>query len=129
VILAIIGSMPGPYGFPIESGDGLTARIDDGTPFQLQPSQMLVSLASKVPWAKEIVAWNAVRGRLSSVYQPGPSTVPTTMLLTRDCEGADTIIFRAPKAFGTWWDLFHFDPTPFWSTFGGRRVAFTWTTQ
>jgi hypothetical protein len=129
VTLGIIGWMPGPYGGGIPSGDGLRAVIDDGAPFPLQPTQMIVSLASSVSWAKEVVAWNVVRGRLSSVYQGDTNSVPTTMLLTRDCEGTDTILFRAPKAFGVWHDLFHFDPNTFWTRFGGRRLALTWTTQ
>jgi hypothetical protein len=126
--IGVIGWQWTAYGwFP--SGDFLQLIVDDPAPFRLQPTQMLITLASTVGAEKEIVAWNAVRGRLSSVFQPGPSTVPTTMLLTHDCEGADTIVFRAPKAFGIWADLIHFDPDRFWSIYGGLRLAFTWTTE
>jgi hypothetical protein len=126
VTVTILGWMYGPYG-TAPSGDVITMIVDDGTPFRLQPSQMLVSLVTRVDWAKEIVAWNSVRGRLSSVFQPGPSPTPTTMLLTQDCEGTETIAFRKPMGFGfNWVDLFHFDPRPFWATLGGRRLAFTW---
>jgi hypothetical protein len=127
--VGIVGWQLVGYAGWVQSGDGLQLIVEDPAPFRLQPTQMLITLASKVGAAKEIMAWNAVRGRLSSVFQPGPSTVPTTMLLTHDCEGADTIVFRAPKAFGIWADLIHFGPDRFWSIYGGLRLAFTWTTE
>jgi hypothetical protein len=123
--ITVLGLQWTAYGV-FESGDAVRLIVDDPAPFRLQPNQMLVTLASTVGAPKEIVAWNVVRGRLSSVFQPGPSIVSTRMLLTQDCEGADTIVFRAPKAFGIWWDLVHFDPKPFWSMYGGLRLAFTW---
>jgi hypothetical protein len=127
--VGIVGWQLVGYAGWVQSGDGLQLIVEDPAPFRLQPTQMLITLASKVGAAKEIMAWNAVRGRLSSVFQPGPSTVPTTMLLTHDCEGADTIAFRAAKTFGFWVDLVHFDPNPFWSEYGGLRLAFTWITE
>ena len=111
------------------SGDSLRLVVEPGAQFGVGPGQMLVGLATTVNWAKEIYAWNLCRGKLASVHQSGPNTTPTFMLLTRGCDGADTIIFTKPQTFGVWADVGNFDFTLFWTVFGGRRLTFTWITD
>jgi hypothetical protein len=114
---------------PTFSGDTLRLTVEPGTPFGIGSGQMHVGLASAVNWAKEIYAWNLCRGRLATLHQPGPSTTPTFMTLTRACDGADTIVFRKPQFGGVWADVGNFDFTLFWTVFGGRRLTFTWLTD
>jgi hypothetical protein len=111
------------------SGDTLLLRVDPGAAFGIGPGQMQVGLASSVSWAKEIYAWNLCRGRLASVHQSGPNSTPSFMMLTRGCNGADTIIFTKPQFGGIWADVANFDFTLFWTVFGGRRLTFTWLTE
>lgn len=111
------------------SGDALRLVVEPGAGFGVGPGQMLVGLATTVNWAKEIYAWNLCRGKLASVHQSGPNTTPSFMLLTRGCDGADTIIFTKPQFGGVWADVANFDFTLFWTVFGGRRLTFTWITD
>jgi len=108
----------------LASGDGLRLIVEDGAP--LGANQMLVGLASAVAWAKEIYSWNLCRGRLASVHQSGPNMTPSFMLLERGCDGAHTLVFTKPQLGGIWADVANFDPSLFWSVFGGRRLTFTW---
>lgn len=104
----------------------LELKIEDGVPFGLGSSDMLVGLASKVDWAKEIVSWNLCRGQLASVFQAQASGSPNFMQLERGCDGADTILFRMPSFFGIWGTVGNFDFQLFWTVFGGKRLTFTW---
>ena len=110
----------------VDSTDKLTVVTEDGARFNLGPLQMAIGLATAVEWAKEIVAWSLCRGRLSSVYQGGPSSEPNYMLLENECGGADSIVFRKPRFLGVWNDLFHMDHTLFWDCWGGKIITFTW---
>jgi hypothetical protein len=114
---------------PRFSGDTLRLIVEPGAPFGIGPSEMQVGLASTVTWAKEIYAWNLCRGKVASVSQSGPNTTPSFMLLTRGCNGADTIVFTKPQFLGIWADVANFDFTLFWTVFGGRRLTFTWLTD
>jgi len=109
--------------------DTLELKVEDGVPFGLGPSDMLVGLASKVDWAKEIVSWNLCRGRLASVFQAQASGSPNFMQLERGCNGADTILFNKPEYFGVWDTIANFDFQLFWTVFGGKRLTFTWVTD
>jgi hypothetical protein len=109
--------------------DTLELKVEDGGPFGLGSSEMLVGLASKVSWAKEIVSWNLCRGRLSSVFQAQASGSPNFMQLERGCDGADTILFNKPFTLGFWGTRANFDFQLFWTVFGGKRLTFTWVTD
>jgi hypothetical protein len=100
--------------------------IEDGAPFNLNPTQMLVGLATAVDWAKEITAWSICHGKLSTVYSEHFNGTPTFMLLSKGCAGADTILFSKQKAFGIWGTPYNLDPPRFWKLLGGKRVTFTW---
>jgi len=128
VIIAVALSVINVTG-PTFSGDTLRLTVEPGAQFGIGSGQMQVGLASAVSWAKEIYAWNLCRGRLATLHQPGPSTTPTFMTLTRDCDGADTIVFRKPQFGGVWADVGNFDFTLFWTVFNGRRLTFTWLTD
>jgi hypothetical protein len=106
--------------------DWLRLKVEDGAPFGLGASDMLVGLASEVDWAKEIVSWNLCRGRLASVYQAQASASPNFMQLKRGCDGADTILFKKPTFLGLWGTVGNFDFQLFWTVFGGKRLTFTW---
>jgi hypothetical protein len=109
--------------------DTLRLTIEDGAPFGLGASDMLVGLASEVDWAKEIVSWNLSRGRLASVFQAQTNASPNFMQLKRECNGADTILFNKPGFLGVWGTRANFDFQLFWTVFGGKRLTFTWVTD
>lgn len=109
--------------------DSLRLKVEDGGPFGLGPSDMIVGLASEVNWAKEIVSWNLCRGPLASVFQAQASGSPNFMQLERGCDGADTILFNKPFTFGVWGTRANFDFQLFWTVFGGKRLTFTWVTD
>jgi hypothetical protein len=132
--LSLAGLNPLPQGnlllsVRFSTGDLLRLLVEPGAPFGIGANQTQVGLASSVSWAKEIVAWNLCRGRLSSVFQATTNSTPTFMLLQRGCDGADTIIFRKPGFLGIWYDIGHFDDRLFWTVFGGRRLTFTWLVE
>jgi hypothetical protein len=106
--------------------DALRLKVEDGAPFGVGSSDMLVGLASEVNWAKEIVSWNLCRGQLASVFQAQASGSPNFMQLGRGCDGADTILFRKPGFFGVWGTAANLDFQLFWTVFGGKRLTFTW---
>jgi hypothetical protein len=122
ILIAVGLFFPWP---PIIS-DVLRLVVEPGAPFGIGPSEMLVSLASEVGWAKEIIAWNLCRGRLASVFQGGANSTPSFMRLQRGCDGTDTIVFRKPGFLGIWDNIANFDFALFWTVFGGRRLTFTW---
>ncbi len=92
----------------------------------LGPSEAMIGLASKVAWAKELVTFNYCCGRGVTVHQSGYSADPRYIRIQPGCDGTHTILFRKPKAFGWWWDMYWFDPGRFWEFFGGRWMTFTW---
>jgi hypothetical protein len=91
-------------------------------------SQVLVGLANSTDWDKEIEAFNLCSGRIGSVYQSGRNILPRRMLLSvPNCrEGADTIVFHKPGAFGFWHPVGHFPPGLFFRAFGGTVADFVW---
>lgn len=111
------------------SGDTLKLTVEPGAPFGIGPNEMKVGLASRTNWAKEIYAWNLCKGKLASVHQSGPSGVANYMLLTRGCNGADTIVFTKPQFGGVWADVANVSGSGFWPVFEGRQLTFTWLTD
>lgn len=109
------------------SGDALLLVVEPG--LGIPRDEMVVGLASRVRWAKEIYAWNLCRGKLASVHQSGPNTTPTYMLLRQECYGAHTIVFTKPQFWGVWADVANFDYRRFWDVFGGCKLTFTWLTE
>jgi hypothetical protein len=112
------------------SSDAVRCTVDQA-PFPLRPNQMLVSLQSQIGTATQIIAWNRARGAIATLQEAGPtsaSSEPAEMLLGRDCEGADTLVFgRYGKGYVSYWvQLSHMDPGTFWAHFGGRRLSFNW---
>jgi hypothetical protein len=91
-------------------------------------NQVLVGLANKTDWPKEIWADNLCSGRIASVYHEQRNPTFRRMLLDApDCyDGADTIVFRKPGLFGIWHEVSHFEPNDFWKAFGGTRCDFAW---
>jgi hypothetical protein len=125
VTLAVILQIVNFWG-RVNSGDFLSLKVELGASFGIAPNQMQVGLASAVGWAKEIYAWNLCMGKLASVHQDGPNPTPSFMMLMNECGGADTIVFTKPQLGGVWADVSNFNPSEFWSVFGGMRLTFTW---
>jgi hypothetical protein len=108
-------------------------RLRNGATAQppVPENQVLVGLANGTDWPKEIWAANLCSGRLGSVYQEGPNSIPRRLLLDAPSarEGADTIVFRKPGFFGIWHEVGYFPPELFWRAFGGTVIDFTWVTD
>jgi hypothetical protein len=110
--------------FGKEFSDALRLVVDFAS--GLPSNQMLVGLASEVNWAKEIYAWNMCFGTLASVHQSGKNSNASFMLLKDECGGAETIVFTKPQTLGVWADVANFQPSLFWTVFGGKKLTFTW---
>jgi len=91
-------------------------------------SQVVVGLAKRTSWAKEICAQNFCTGRIASVFQSGTNTTPNRIRLDHAVcwSGADTIVFRKPGFLGVWHNVGHFGATAFWKAFGGTVADFSW---
>jgi hypothetical protein len=65
-------------------------------------NQVLVGLANRTDWPKEIWAQNFCTGRIASVFQSGMNSTPNWMRLDLAVcwSGADTIVFRKPGFWG-----------------------------
>jgi hypothetical protein len=122
---------PGNYPYVIAAyfrEDVFRIQIDDGSEAGVGASEIKVGLNSRVAWAKEIWALNYCRGRTASVFCSSATSIPSWMRLDKGMcfSGAHTIVFRKPKAFGLWADVFHFPPDQFWRLLAGKAVTFTW---
>ena len=90
---------------------------------------LILETGPNVSWAKEIQAWHLRMGRMNSIRVQGASSAtPRTILSAASCfAGADTIVFRKPKAFGIWYNMYNLAPAHlFWSLFSQREVIFRW---
>jgi hypothetical protein len=103
-------------------------RLSPGATMGIGPNQMLLGLANRTDWAKEVWGFNICTGLLGSVFQGGRNPIARTMVLEKGfCrEGADTIVFRKPGFLGIWYFVGHFDPSSFWEAFGGTVAMFEW---
>jgi Ricin-type beta-trefoil lectin domain-like len=90
-------------------------------PFSSRPGEMEVGLASEVQWHRKIRAWHLCHEKVASVQQPHPSNTPKYMRLQSGCYGPHTLVFS-----DGFWNFAHFDDSPFWSVFGGKRLTFYW---
>jgi hypothetical protein len=112
------------------SSDALRISIRDGSAAipRITKSQVLVGLANRTDWAKEIWAINICTGRTQSVFQSKKNATYQRMLLDKAAcrAGSDTIVFRKPGFFGVWIDIANFAPAWFWPAFGGTVLDFEW---
>jgi hypothetical protein len=116
-----------PHGAPEgKPEDALKMEVEDGAKYNLRRDEVEVGLASRVDWAKEIVAWDLCEGRVSSVYQENDNRAPRWMRLSWGWRQADTLVFRKPKVLGIWSDMYNLDFKQFWNVFGGKSVTFIW---
>lgn len=106
------------------SEDIMFWKLQDGAAYNLNPDQMLVGLTSRVDWAKEIAAWQVCTCEIAKVHQDSASQSPVWMLLTKD--QTETIVFKKPKFFGVWTDMYHIEPTQFWPYLGGKIITVDW---
>lgn len=111
------------YWPPGENADD-TFKIEIETAPGLTKDEVIVGLATRVDWAKEIVAWNACTGAVSRLHQAINGALPVEMRVRRI--DAHTLVFRKPKLFGVWTDIIHLNTEQFWNVFGGKKVTFTW---
>jgi hypothetical protein len=82
-------------------------------------------LASAVDWAKQIVAWTICPPHHHQYVRRDGKGIPVWMTVTR-ADNIDMLVFRKPKVFGIWFDIFYFDMNEFIDVFGGRFNRFTW---
>jgi hypothetical protein len=107
------------------SGDVLTLEVFPSTTRTLPPNEVRVGLATGVDWAKQIVAWTVCPPHHHQYVRRDSKGLAQWMTVTR-ADNIDLLVFRKPKIFGTWFDIFHFDMNEFIDTFGGRFNRFTW---
>jgi hypothetical protein len=108
-------------------------KIEDGAPDSVAPNQVLLGLANKTDWAKEVYYWNSCAGQKVSVHQSGPSDIATYMSISIDMppyppNPIPSLLFRKPGWFGVWHDVGHFPlfHTRFAEFFGGTKATFIW---
>jgi len=89
-----------------------------------------IVLKSEVGWAKEISGFTWCKLSTVSIKHPGSNRWLEARMALRQARcyagEADTIIFRKPKFFGFWHDMYHWAPKFFWRVHGGRQVIYTW---
>jgi hypothetical protein len=90
-----------------------------------------LELNLKSNWSKEIWVWDACRQYhpgVTRVYCKNNNSGYASMRLHNQCYGGQTLVFRKPKEFGIWYDMYHLyhSPREFWHHLGGSRVSFTW---
>jgi hypothetical protein len=107
------------------SGDILTLEVFPSTSRPLPPDEVRVGLATSVDWAKQIVAWTVCPPHHHQYVRRDSKGLAVWMTVTR-AENIDLLVFRKPKIFGIWFDIFHFDMNEFIDVFGGRFNRFTW---
>lgn len=126
---------PRLYGkeLPLEIGvvlpeDGLRITIEGAA--NLSSCQMLVGLQAgpNVTWAKRIRAWNsAIAQDVDAVETRDANRGPNVMLIEKasGSRGADEIHLEK-FAWSRWMDMYTFDPTELWASWGGLKVTFNW---
>ncbi len=107
------------------SGDVLTLEVFPSTTRPLPPDEVQVGLATAVDWSKQIVAWTVCPPPHHQYVRRDGKGVAKWMTVTR-ADNIDLLVFRKPKIFGIWFDIFHFDMNEFIDVFGGRFNRFTW---
>jgi hypothetical protein len=107
------------------SGDVLTLEVFPSTSPALPPNEVRVGLATAVDWAKQIVAWTVCPPHHHQYVRRDSRGLARWMTVTR-AENIDLLVFRKPKIFGIWFDIFHFAMPQFIDVFGGRFTRFTW---
>jgi hypothetical protein len=107
------------------SRDVLTLEVFPSTSRTLPPDEVRVGLATAVDWAKQIVAWTVCPPHHHQYVRRDSRGVAQWMTVTR-AENIDLLVFRKPKVFGIWFDIFHFAMPEFIDVFGGKFARFTW---
>jgi hypothetical protein len=120
-----------PWVFAVASSSkavALRMDVEDGASMNLSREDMIVRLAIKVAWEKEIFGWNVCQERaVTTVKQTKEGAPAVEMKIRRGFAQTDAIVFRKPKVLGVWTDMFHLDTAePFWNFLGGKIVTFTW---
>jgi len=96
------------------------------TNYSSDPNMMRVGIKTgpNVAWAKELCLWNSRQGITLILRVEGRNSPRKNFDFSRS--QGDTIVFRKPKAFGIWYDMYHINPSEFWELFGGKSILFVW---
>jgi len=128
-IVSLVNGPPPPSGFfnfTITDADGDVVLLTV-FPGVTSSATCSVGLANRCRscWNKQIEAWNLCQQALFTIeVSCTAGMIPFNV--NKGCFQTDTLIFRKPKFFGAWTDMFHIVETEFWSAFGGTRALFTW---
>lgn len=107
------------------SGDVLTLEVFPSTTRPLPPDEVRVGLGTAVDWAKQVVAWTVCPPHHHQYVRRDSKSAAAWMTVTR-ADSIDFLVFRKPKVFGIWFDIFYFDMNEFIDVLGGRFNRFTW---
>jgi hypothetical protein len=129
LIVSLVTGPPPPLGFfnfiiTDSDGDVVLLTVFPGV---TSSGTCSVGLANRCRscWNKQIEAWNLCQQSLFTI-EVSCTAGMLPFNVNKGCFQTDTLIFRKPKFFGAWTDMFHIVETEFWSAFGGTRALFTW---
>jgi len=107
------------------SGDALTLEVFPLASPVLPSGDVQVGLATAVNWAKQIVAWTVCPPQHHQYVRRDSKGVADWMAVSRS-DNLNALVFRKPRIFGIWFDMFYFDMPEFIDVLGGRYARFTW---
>jgi hypothetical protein len=107
------------------AGDVLVLEVFPSTTLALPPDEVRVGLSTAVDWAKQIVAWTVCPPHHHQYVRRDSKGVAVWMTVSR-ADNIDLLVFRKPRIFGVWFDIFNFDMNEFIDVFGGKFCRFTW---
>jgi hypothetical protein len=107
------------------SGDVLILEIFPWPAPVLPSDEVQVGLGSAVDWAKQIVGWTVCPPHYHQYVRTDGKEAVGYMKVSR-ADNLSAIVFRKPKVFGIWFDIFYFGLPEFIDVLGGRYAGFTW---
>lgn len=107
------------------SGDVLLLEIFPVYSQPLPVESVAIGLASAVDWSKQIMGWTTCPPHQHDYVQTDGKSNAHWMGISQ-ASALSAIVFRKPKAFGVWYDIFYLDAPEFLEILGGRYARFTW---
>ena len=107
------------------SGDVLIMEIFPWPAPVLSSDRVEVGLGSAVDWAKQIVGWTVCPPHHHQYVRTDGKSNVAYMNVSRG-DDLTALVFRKPRVFGIWFDIFYFDALEFIDVLGGRYAGFTW---